>query len=70
MASRGKILPMIVYDYERRREEFLREALKWHEKGLLAYKEDIALGLENAAAQFCKLMRGENFGKTLIKLKH
>jgi NADPH-dependent curcumin reductase len=69
MGARAKILPMIVYDYEHRREEFLREALKWHESGLLAYKEDVVVGLARAADQFCKLMRGENFGKTLVRVE-
>ena len=68
MACRGKILPMVVYDYENRREEFLRAAIPWFESGQLAYREDVAEGLDNAAAQFCKLMRGENFGKTLVRL--
>lgn len=69
MACRGKILPMIVYDYEDRREEFLRAVIPWFESGQLAYCEDVVVGLENAAAQFCKLMRGENFGKTLVRVK-
>ena len=68
MACRGKILPMVVYDYEDRREEFLRTAIPWFESGQLAYCEDIVTGLEHAAAQFCKLMRGENFGKTLVRM--
>ncbi|MCU0759874.1 MAG: NADP-dependent oxidoreductase [Steroidobacteraceae bacterium] len=68
MASRAKILPMVVYDYEHRREEFLREALAWHGAGRLAFKEDIVEGLEAAPAHFCRLMRGENFGKSLIRL--
>jgi NADPH-dependent curcumin reductase len=68
MGARAKILPMIVYDYEHRREDFLREALKWHESGLLAYQEDTVTGLANAAGQFCKLMRGENFCKTLVRV--
>jgi NADPH-dependent curcumin reductase len=68
MACRGKVLPMIVYDYEQRRDEFLRAVLPWYTAGRLKYIEDIAQGLEQAPAQFCKLMRGENFGKTLVRL--
>ncbi len=68
MASRAKILPMIVYDYEHRREEFLREALAWHGEGRLVFKEDVVDGLEAAPAHFCRLMRGENFGKSLVRL--
>jgi NADPH-dependent curcumin reductase CurA len=68
MASRAKILPMIVYDYEHRREEFLRDALAWHGAGHLVFQEDIVDGLEAAPAHFCRLMRGENFGKSLVRL--
>jgi NADPH-dependent curcumin reductase CurA len=68
MACRGRILPMIVYDYEHRREQFLREALAWYGEGLLVYQEDIAQGLPAAAEHFCRLMRGENFGKSLVRM--
>lgn len=68
MACRGRILPMIVYDFEDRREEFLREALAWHAAGRLAFREDVAHGLERAPSQFCRLMRGENFGKSLVRV--
>jgi hypothetical protein len=68
MACRGRILPLVVYDYEHRREEFLREALIWHGEGRLAFKEDVADGLQNAAEAFCRLMRGENFGKSLVRV--
>jgi hypothetical protein len=68
MACRGSIRVIIVYDYESRREEFFRAVLPWHAAGKLAYCEDIATGIESAAAQFCRLMRGENFGKTLVRL--
>jgi NADPH-dependent curcumin reductase CurA len=68
MACRGKILPLVVYDYEPRREEFFEAALAWHGAGRLAFKEDVAEGLPNAAAAFCRLMRGENFGKSLVRI--
>ena len=57
-----------MYDYEHRREEFQREALAWHGEGRLAWREDIAEGLPNAAEAFCRLMRGENFGKSLVRV--
>jgi NADPH-dependent curcumin reductase CurA len=68
MGCRGRIEPIIVYDYEERREEFLREVLPWYVAGKLAFKEDIVDGLENAAEHFCRLMRGENFGKALVRM--
>ncbi len=67
MACRGRILPMVVHDFEDRREEFLRDALGWHAAGKLAYREDITDGLASAPAQFCRLMRGGNHGKSLVR---
>lgn len=66
MACRGRIEPIIVYDYEHRRQEFFDEVLPWHAAGTLAWREDIAEGLAAAPAHFCRLMRGENFGKSLV----
>jgi NADPH-dependent curcumin reductase len=63
------ILPLKLRDYESRHEQFLKDAIAWHGEGLLAYREDVADGLEHAAAHFCKLMRGENFGTPLIRMQ-
>ncbi len=68
MACRGRILPLVVYDYEHRREEFLKEALVWQGEGRLAFKEDIVEGLAHAPEAFCRLMRGGNFGKSLVRM--
>ena len=36
--------------------------------GRLQYREDIVEGLENAPRAFIGLLRGENFGKRLIRV--
>lgn len=38
------------------------------QQGMLKYKEDVIEGLENAPAAFIGLMKGENFGKLLIRV--
>jgi hypothetical protein len=68
MACRGRIEPIIVYDYESRRQEFFDAVLPLYAAGGLAYCEDVAAGLAAAPTQFCRLMRGENFGKTLVQI--
>ena len=68
MACRGRIEPVIVYDYEDRRDQFMREVLPRYAIGELAGKEHVVEGLENAAEHFCRLMRGENFGKALVRM--
>jgi NADPH-dependent curcumin reductase CurA len=66
--SRAGILPLKLHEFENYREQFLKDAIAWHGEGLLAYKEDVVDGLQNAPEQFCKLMRGENFGMPLIRM--
>lgn len=65
MASRAKILPMIVYE---RTQHLRAPARGLHGEGRLVFKEDVVDGLEAAPAHFCRLMRGENFGKSLVRL--
>jgi NADPH-dependent curcumin reductase len=67
-ASAGpRVLPLVPHEFEHRREAFLKDAIAWFAEGHLRYREDIVQGLHNAAAHFCKLLRGENFGKALVK---
>lgn len=47
---------------------FLREATPWVREGRLKYREDVTEGLENAPETFIGMLRGANFGKTLVKV--
>jgi NADPH-dependent curcumin reductase len=49
-------------------ERFLIEASQWIRDGSLRYREDIVDGLENAPAAFLGMLRGENFGKLIIRV--
>jgi NADPH-dependent curcumin reductase len=49
-------------------ERFLTEASQWIRDGSLRYREDIVDGLENAPAAFLGMLRGENFGKLIIRV--
>jgi NADPH-dependent curcumin reductase CurA len=42
----------------------------WLRAGRLKYKEDITDGLENAPRELIGLLRGENFGKKIIRVSH
>lgn len=55
-------------EYEHRRGEFLKEAIAWYGAHRLVCREDVVEGLENAPAQLIKSMRGENFGRPLVKV--
>lgn len=67
MASRAQISALIAGDYERRREQFLKDAIPWVKSDFVVWREDVVEGLPNAAVQLCKLMRGETIGKALVK---
>ena len=41
---------------------------KWYLEGKLKYREDIVEGLDNMVEAFQGLLRGDNFGKLLIKV--
>lgn len=48
--------------------EFLRQMGQWLRQGKVKYREDVIEGLENAPAGLAGLLRGENFGKRVVKL--
>jgi NADPH-dependent curcumin reductase CurA len=64
--KRAVIRGLVVYDFEDQRDEFIDLVAPWIRAGEFVYKEDRADGIENAGAHFSRLMRGENFGKSLV----
>lgn len=46
----------------------LRDMSGWIKEGKLKYRESVTQGIENAVEAFIGLLRGENFGKTLIQV--
>ena len=48
--------------------EFWAEGDYWIKDGKLKYTEDVTVGLENAPTTFIGMLKGDNFGKTLIKI--
>ena len=48
--------------------EFLAEMSTWLREGRIKYREDITDGLENAPRELIGLLKGENFGKKLIRV--
>lgn len=48
--------------------QFLEEMTEWVREGTVRYREDVVDGLENAPAAFLGMLRGENFGKLIIRV--
>lgn len=58
----------IVSDYAAQAKDFARDVGGWIAEGKIKYLEDVVEGLENAPRAFQGLLRGENFGKLVVKI--
>lgn len=68
IGARATLTGLVVYDFETRREEFIEACLPYISDGRLSMREDMAHGIESAPEAFCRLMRGENQGKAMVKV--
>jgi NADPH:quinone reductase len=66
---RARMQGFLVSDYASRFGEALPRVARWLASGELRYTEDVTEGLENAPDAFLRMLRGENRGKTLVKLR-
>jgi NADPH-dependent curcumin reductase CurA len=46
----------------------MKDLGRWFAEGRLRYRESVAEGLENAPAAFLGMLRGQNFGKQVVRL--
>ena len=58
----------IQHDFIALYPQFLREMGGWLADGKIRYREDVVEGLENAPRALIGLLRGEHFGKVVVKL--
>jgi NADPH-dependent curcumin reductase CurA len=68
LVKRLTLRGFIVLDFVSQYPEFLHEMSGWLRAGRVKYREDITDGLENAPRELIGLLRGENFGKKLIRV--
>ena len=68
ISARATLRGILVQDHLQRLPELERVVGGWIRAGLFRYREDIADGLTSAPGAFCRLMRGENFGKALVRV--
>ena len=68
LTARVLVQGFIVSDHQDRMPEFLANCGTWYREGRLKYREDVVEGLPAAPRAFIGLLRGENFGKLLVKL--
>ncbi|QXT38150.1 NADP-dependent oxidoreductase [Gymnodinialimonas ceratoperidinii] len=64
-----KVQGFIIFDdFGHLYPEFAKEMSGWIEAGKIKYREEVIDGLENAPEAFVGLLRGENFGKRVIRV--
>jgi NADPH-dependent curcumin reductase CurA len=68
LVNRIKMQGMIVFDWKDRYGEAIQGLAANLASGRLKYRESIVEGLENAPQGLIGLLRGENFGKQLVRL--
>jgi len=68
LVNRIKMQGMIVFDWLERYPEANRDLLELVIAGKLKYRESVVQGIENAPKGLIGLLKGENFGKQLVRL--
>ncbi len=68
VGARATMKGLVVYDHMHRMPEMIKIISAWIRAGSFNYREDIANGLQAAPEAFCGLMRGKNFGKSLVRI--
>jgi NADPH-dependent curcumin reductase CurA len=68
LVNRARLQGFIVSDHLKRWPAALKDLTQWVKEGRLKFRESISQGIENAPAAFIGLLKGQNFGKQLVKL--
>jgi NADPH-dependent curcumin reductase CurA len=68
LVNRIRMQGMIVYDWKDRYGEAVEGLAGLLAQGKLKYRESVVQGIDNAPKGFVALLKGENFGKQLVKL--
>ena len=68
LTKRLTVRGFIVSDFASRYEDFITDMTKWFADGKIKHRETVVEGLANAPRAFMGLLRGENFGKQLVRV--
>ncbi len=68
LTKRLTLRGFIVFDFANQQPDFLAEVGALVRDGRIKYREDIVDGLENAPRALIGLLRGENFGKLIVRV--
>jgi NADPH-dependent curcumin reductase len=68
LTKRLTIRGFIVSDFAARYNDFIGDMTAWFGEGKLKHRETVEEGLANAPRAFMGMLRGENFGKQLVRV--
>ena len=68
LTRRLTVRGFIIFDHHHRIPDFRRDVSGWLREGRIVYREDVVDGIDNAVGAFLGLLRGENFGKLIVKV--
>jgi NADPH-dependent curcumin reductase CurA len=68
LVNRVKLQGFIVFDRQDLYARAVSQLAKWVSQGKIKYHETVADGIQNAPKAFMGLLKGQNFGKQLVKL--
>lgn len=68
IAKRARAEGFLVFQFASRYEEGQRAMARWMAEGRLTWRETIVDGLENTPKAFIGLFKGENVGKSLVRI--
>ena len=68
VGKRVSMRGFIVSDFVNRWPPALRQMGEWVKSGKIKYREDVVQGIDKAPRAFIGMLRGENFGKQLVKM--
>jgi NADPH-dependent curcumin reductase len=68
LRRRVKIQGFIIFDHYDRAAAFREDMGRWLRDGSVRYREELIEGLEQAPAGLMGLLRGENFGKLVVRV--
>jgi len=68
VGKRVRAQGFIVTDFAERYAPARRQMGEWVRSGRIKYREDVVEGIDKAPRAFIGMLRGENFGKMLVKV--
>ena len=68
LRQRVKVQGFIIYDHYQRTPAFRHDMSGWLQEGRVHYREELIDGLESAPQGLMGLLRGENFGKLIVRV--